>query len=87
MDPFIVFVVFTALTPVSNHLALKASRTYNPEYEEINISLNMKESKERAKYMAKLLDKFEGKKGQETALKSNLLDDKFRENGQDGPAL
>src|SRR4030067_817799 len=55
MDPFFFLIAFTVLTPATNHLAVMSYNAKHPDLNELNISLNNRESKARAKYMAKLL--------------------------------
>ena len=80
MDPFFFFIAFTVLTPATNHWAVKAYEAKHPDLNELNISLNNRESKARAKYMAKLLKKMGAKEG--TSAAGNwLLDDMLRHDG------
>ena len=82
MDPFFFFIAFTVLTPASNHYAVMYHNASNPDLSEINISLNNRESKARAKYMAKLLSKMGAKEG--TSAAGNwLLDDMLRYDSTD----
>jgi len=80
MDPFFIFVAFTVLSPVTNHMAVKAYEAKHPDLYELNISLNNRESRERARYMAKLLKKMGAKEGT-SAAKNGLLDDMLRFDG------
>ena len=82
MDPFFFFIAFTVLTPASNHYAVMYHNAKHPDLSEINISLNNRESKARAKYMAKLLSKMGAKEG--TSAAGNwLLDDMLRYDSTD----
>ena len=82
MDPFFFFIAFTVLTPATNHWAVASYNARNPDLSELNISLNRRESKARAKYMAKLLSKMGAKEG--TSAAGNwLLDDMLRYDSTD----
>lgn len=80
MDPLVFFLAFTVLSPATNHLAVMSYNAQHPDLSELNISLNNRESKERAKYMANLLKKMGAREG--TSAAGNwLLDDMLRYNG------
>lgn len=80
MDPFFFFIAFSVLTPLTNHYAVIAYNAKHPDLNELNISLNNRESKKRAKYMAKLLDDMGATEG--TIEAGNfLLDDMLRFDG------
>jgi hypothetical protein len=80
MDPIFFFIAFTVLTPLTNHYAVKAYNAKHPDLNELNISLNNRESKKRAHYMAKLLKDMGAREGT-IAAENYLLDDMLRYDG------
>jgi len=80
MDPFFFFLAFTVLSPATNHAAVLYYNSTHPDLNELNISLNQRESRERAKYMANLLKKMGAKEGT-AAAENGLLDNMLRYDG------